>query len=77
MPIITQDDLHNKVPKYLEKLDECPFCHKRMMGFSFRKRLYKYPPEYSVRFRCKSCHCGTGKSTDLDKLVKLWNSAKR
>jgi hypothetical protein len=76
MPI-TQDDLHNVVPEHIAKLRPCPFCGSDKMGFSYKRFPYRLPPQYRVRFRCKSCHCGTGKSVDMDKLVTLWNSAKR
>lgn len=77
MSPITQDDLRNRIPAYLELFDSCPFCGKNKMAFSFRKINYTRPAEFRVRFRCKSCNFGTGWSVDPDKLVRIWNSAKR
>jgi hypothetical protein len=75
--MITLSDLSEKVPQLLEWLKPCPFCGSEKLGFSYKRKPYITPTEYSVRFRCLSCHCGTGKSTNPEQLIPLWNGAKR
>ena len=70
--------MHDEIKVMAKDLDDCPFCGSDKMGSSFRRVKYsRNPVRYKVRFKCMSCHCGTGFTLYPWNAVNLWNRAPR
>ena len=69
--------MHEAIKAMMAELKPCPFCGRRELAYSARRVRYSRPLEYTVKFRCPSCHCSTGKSLYPAKLIELWNRAER
>lgn len=74
---ITWKNIQEIAENNIKQLLPCPFCGETNYDYFQRKIPYKTPSQYSIGFRCINCHCKTGMSIEPEKLVELWNSAKR